>query len=161
MTKAARMIIPSKQLPKLMTLTHGHNSKLAQMIREAPDGKMWEVSVKRHSKSRSVEQNRLQRLWLREAQEQGDQTAEEYRAYCKLHFGVPIMCRDSDEFAEVYGRLIRPRPYEEKLELMAVPMDLPVTRIMTVKQKEEYLSAMCRNFVIERGFRLTEPRGYL
>lgn len=105
---------------------------------------------------RSVDQNRLQRKWLLEAQEQGDQTAEEYRGYCKLHFGVPILRAENEEFREVYDRLVRPREYHEKLELMMVPMDLPVTRIMTTKQKTRYLDMM-HNFFIEQGFLLTEP----
>jgi hypothetical protein len=130
-------------------------------MRSAPEGKRWRVSIAEYRNDRSVEQNKLQRLWLKEAQEQGDQTAEEYRGYCKLHFGVPIMRRDSEEFCEVYDRLIRPRPYEEKLELMMIPMDLPVTRIMDTKQKAEYLSMMCKHFAGECGFRLTDPGGYM
>lgn len=106
--------------------------------------------------SRSSEQNALQRKWLIEAQEQGDQTAEEYRGFCKLHFGVPIMRSESDEFRDVYDRLIRPRSYDEKLELMMVPMDLPVTRIMTTKQKTAYLDMMFKHFS-EIGICLTVP----
>jgi len=109
-------------------------------------------------KNRSVEQNKLQRLWLREAAEQlCEYTAEEYRGYCKLHFGVAILRNESDKFREVYDRLIRPRSYEEKLELMMVPMDLPVTRIMTTKQKTTYLDDMYVHFT-GLGVILTEPK---
>lgn len=109
-------------------------------------------------KRRSIEQNKLQRKWLLELQEQGDQTAEEYRGYCKLVFGVPILRNENDGFREVYDRLIRARPYQEKLELMMVPMDLPVTRIMTTKQKTQYLDQMYAHFT-EQGFVLTVPDG--
>ena len=110
-------------------------------------------------KRRSIEQNRLQRLWLNEAAEQlKEDTAEGYRAYCKLHFGVPIMRGENDEFREVYDRLIRPRDYEEKIELMRVPMDLPVTRIMTTGQKKRYLDDMWHHFT-ELGVQLTDPEG--
>jgi len=34
---------------------------------------------------RSIEQNKLQRLWMRELEEQGDMRAEEYRAYSKAY----------------------------------------------------------------------------
>ena len=51
---------------------------------------------------RSYEQNKLQRLWLNELAEQGDMTAEEYRAFCKLHFGVPILRHENDKFREAY-----------------------------------------------------------
>ena len=106
---------------------------------------------------RSIEQNQLQRKWLLEAQDQGDHTAEEYRAMCKLHFGVPILRNENDEFCEVYDRLIKPRSYEEKLELMSVPMDLPVTRIMTTKQKAAYLDEIYKHFT-GLGYLLTVPQ---
>ncbi len=106
---------------------------------------------------RSLAQNRLQRKWLFEAAEQlQDQTAEEYRAYCKLHFGIPILRAESDKFMDVYDRLIRPHSYEEKLELMSIPFDFPVTRMMTVKQKTEYLNKMYQ-FFRNQGVELTEP----
>lgn len=128
-------------------------SQAAQAVKSS--GYPCTVTIER-GKKRSVEQNRLQRLWLLEAQDQGDQTAEEYRAYCKLHFGVPILRAENYEFRGAYDRLIRPRPYEEKLELMMVPLDFPVTRLMTTKQKTEYLDAMYRHF-LGLGFRMTEP----
>ena len=106
---------------------------------------------------RSVEQNRLQRMWLQEATEQlGEYRLEEYRAYCKLHFGVPIMRGENDDFREVYDRLIRPRSYEEKLELMATPIDLPVTRLMKTGQKKRYLDDVHAHFTAQ-GVQLTEP----
>jgi hypothetical protein len=105
---------------------------------------------------RSIEQNRLQRLWLNEAAEQGDHTAEEYRAYCKLTLGVPILRAENEEFAEQYDRLVKPLPYETKLQLMMEPIDFPVTRLMTSKQKSTYLDQMFRLFE-GMGFRLTDP----
>lgn len=105
---------------------------------------------------RSADQNRLQRLWVNEAAEQGDMTAEEYRGYCKLHFGVPILRNESDEFREKYDRIIKPLPYEQKLELMMEPFDFPVTRLMTTKQKTQYLNDMYQH-LRGLGFVLTEP----
>ncbi|MCE8034596.1 hypothetical protein EKK97_13925 [Billgrantia tianxiuensis] len=115
-----------------------------------------EVIVRKREKHRSQEQNKLQRKWCKEAAAQGDMTAEEYRGYCKLHFGVPILRRDSEAFREVYDRLIRPRDYAEKLELMMEPLDFQVTRLMTTAQKGEYLDAMWTHFT-GLGFRLTDP----
>ena len=105
---------------------------------------------------RSSKQNSLQRKWLSEAQEQGDQTAEEYRGYCKLHIGVAIMKSESPEWTEKYDRLIRPLPYEQKLEMMMEPMDFPVTRCMSTKGKTKYLDQMYLYFT-GLGFLLTEP----
>ena len=88
---------------------------------------------------RSIEQNKLQRKWLLEAQEQGDQTAEEYRGYCKLHFGVPILRNENEEFRESYDKIIQPLLYPMKLEMMMVPLDFSVTRKMNTKQKSYVL----------------------
>ena len=105
---------------------------------------------------RSIESNRLQRMWLKEAAEQGDNTAEEYRGYCKLHFGVMI-AKEDDEYAEKYDRLIRPMSYQAKLELMMVPMDFPVTRIFTTGQTTRYLNLIYAHLT-SLGIHLTEPK---
>lgn len=109
---------------------------------------------------RSSDQNRLQRLWVNEAQEQGDQTAEEYRAYCKLHFGVPMLRNENEDFREMYDEKIRDRvppfSYEQKLEFMAMPWDLPVTRLMTVQQHHKFLEMIYQHFT-SLGMVLTIP----
>jgi hypothetical protein len=106
---------------------------------------------------RSVDQNRLQRKWCSEIAEQlGDRTAEEIRGDGKLRFGVPILRAENPAFAEKYDRLIKPRPYAEKLELMMEPLDFPVTRLMTTKQKTAYLDAFAA-FYAAQGVRLTIP----
>ena len=106
---------------------------------------------------RSIDQNKLQRKWCQEAAEQlGDRTAEEIRGDAKLRFGIPILRADSAEFSEKYDRLIKPRPYAEKLELMMEPFDFPVTRLMTTKQKTAYLDAFAA-FYARAGVILTMP----
>jgi hypothetical protein len=114
------------------------------------------VDVSR-GKHRTIEQNRLQRLWLNEIAEQlGDRTAEEVRGYCKLHHGVPILRAEDDGFRETYDRIIRPLDYEAKLALMMVPLDLPVSRLMSTVQKTAFLDAVHRDFSA-RGVVLTQP----
>lgn len=105
---------------------------------------------------RSIEQNKLQRLWMIQAAEQGDMTAEEYRAYCKLAFGVPLMCEHDEEYAAVYERVIKPLPYEDKLAIMAEPIDFPVTRRMTSGVKKQYLDRVYVHLT-SLGFLLTQP----
>jgi len=105
---------------------------------------------------RSLEQNKLQRLWMRELEEQGDMTAEECRAYSKAYFGVPILLAENDAFAEQYTAIVKPLPYEQKLEIMKQPIDLPVTRLMTVKQHKRYLDEIY-SYWTGKGFRLTDP----
>lgn len=118
--------------------------------------KPFTVSI-RDGLPRSDNQNALQQKWCDEVAKQlGDRTAEEIRGESKLRFGVPIMRRDHEEFAEKYDRLIKPRPYAEKLELMMEPLDFPVTRLMTTRQKTEYLDAM-HAFWAAQGVVLTVP----
>jgi len=108
-------------------------------------------------KRRSVDQNRLQRLWLNEISEQlGDMTPEEVRGYCKLVLGVPILRAENEAFAEKYDAHVKPLPYPQKLAIMMEPLDLPVSRLMTTEQSTRYLDAIYRHFV-EQGLSLTEP----
>lgn len=108
--------------------------------------------------ARSIRQNRLQRLWMNEIAEQlPEYSAEGWRGFCKLHFGVPIL-RDADEkFRDEYDRVVKPLPYETKLACMTVPIDLPVTSRMNTRQKKAYLDAVHLHFS-ERGVVLTIPK---
>lgn len=108
-------------------------------------------------KHRTTEQNHLQRLWLNEAAEQlGDRTPEELRAFCKLTLGVPILRNENEDFREKYDAVVKGLPYETKLAIMSEPLDLPVTRLMKTDQKTRYLDAMFR-FFSEQGVVLTIP----
>jgi hypothetical protein len=108
-------------------------------------------------KHRTNDQNTLQRKWVLEISAQlGDQSPEEVRGYCKLHFGVPILRNENDVFKAEYDAVIMPMPYEHKLKLMMVPFDFGVTRIMTTRQKTDYLNTMHR-FYSEQGIVLTNP----
>jgi hypothetical protein len=106
---------------------------------------------------RSVSQNKLQRLWLLEIAEQlGDQTPEEVRGYCKLTLGVPILRAENDEFREKYDAVLKALSYQSKVAIMMEPLNLPVTRVMTVDQKSRYLDGIHRHFS-EQGLALTDP----
>lgn len=106
---------------------------------------------------RTVEQNRLQRMWCNEISDQlGDQTPEEVRGFCKLTMGVPILRADDEDYCALYDERIRPLPYETKLAYMMLPFDFAVTRIMTVEQKTRYLDSVHR-FFSSKGIVLTSP----
>ena len=108
-------------------------------------------------KHRTVEQNRLQRLWLNEIAEQlGDQSPEEVRGYVKLTIGVPILRAENETFRERYDQFVRPLGYEQKLALMMEPLDLPVTRLMSTEQKTRFLDGIAQHYA-EQGVRLTQP----
>ena len=105
---------------------------------------------------RSLAQNRLAQQWAADVSAQmGDRTPEEVRGYFKLHHGVPIR-REDATFAAVYDARIRPLPYADKLALMMAPIDLPVTRGMTVKELTRYLDSIQREFSA-MGVALTDP----
>ena len=105
-------------------------------------------------RDRSLDQNRLQFLWAREASEQrGDVTADEVRCEWKLHHGVPILREESAEFRDVYDTAIKPLPYELKLKAMRF---IPVTSEMKVRQMVRYLDTVQRE-CLENGLKLTDP----
>lgn len=125
---------------------------------------------------RSIEQNKLQRKWLIEASQQGDQSAEEYRAEIKLTIGVPLLREAADEasvkqeageklskielgyldFKRKYDKTVKPLDYEIKLSLMAEPFDFPVSRMMDVELMSKFLDRVYTHFT-GLGFVLTEP----
>ena len=106
---------------------------------------------------RSLEQNRLQFLWMREAAEQDkSHTAEQHRAFCKLHFAVPIMRGNHDDFRRDYDEMIKPLHYEQKLRMMIAPFDFPVTSKMKTGELKQYLDDVFVHFT-GVGVKLTEP----
>ena len=109
------------------------------------DGKqvVYRVTVEELAESKTEAQNNAQHEWYSLAASQlQDSTAEWYRGYCKLHFGVPILRSASPEYRVAYDRVIRPLPYEHKIIMMMAPIDFPVTRGMNKKQLSEYLDAV-------------------
>jgi len=110
---------------------------------------------------RSEKQNRTQRMWIKELTTQmqaqnADITSEGVRATIKLHYGVPILREESESFRLQYDAIIKPLEYSAKLDLMKEPIDFPVTRLMSVKQKKKYLDVVYREFSC-KGFSLTDP----
>lgn len=133
---------------------------LFQLLNSLRDDQEWMVTVEKYdkaSKHRTIEQNKLQHKWHMEAALQlKDEPAEDKRAYCKLHFGVPILRAESDEFRVQYDAIIRPLPYEQKLALMKAPIDFPVTRLMSVEQNSRFLEEV-RLHYMSQGVMLTIP----
>lgn len=107
-------------------------------------------------KRRSDEQNKLQRKWMMEIALQLGDLPEYWRGYSKLHFGVPILRAENELFRDKYDAHVRPLSYETKIALMQEPLDFPITRIMTSKQKSAYLDQIHRHFA-EEGVELTIP----
>lgn len=95
------------------------------------------VSVKA-GKNRSLDQNAISHAWYsqvaRELREDDDRGV---KRFCKLHFGVPILRAEDEEFRTVYDAVIRKvLSYEQKLVVMDM---LPVTSRMTTRQIGQYM----------------------
>ena len=108
---------------------------------------------------RTTPQNSLLHHYLTEVHQQNPQHSyEQYRGLCKLFFGVPILCEDDPEYAQVmqedfYDKL----PYEMQVKYMMKPIDVAVTREMSKGQMQRYLDAIYHHFTANRGLRLTQP----
>ena len=137
------------------TITRHSKSKCIEDIINLDEDAKWLVEIKKHN--RSEMQNRTVFMWYREiAKAKGDETATDVRAYCKLHYGVPILREDNDDFREDYDQIVRPLSYENKLKIMVEPLDLPVTRIMTVDQMQRYMEDV-QKYGYSFGVELTIP----
>ena len=95
---------------------------------------------------RSLDQNAISHAWYEQiSRELAEDSPEGVKRECKLHYGVPILRAEDDDFREQYDRIIKGRfTYAEKLEIMDW---LPVTSLMTTKQMTRYLEA------VQEGYR--------
>lgn len=116
------------------------------------------ITIKDFTETRSELQNNLSFAWYAElAKNLKEETAEGYRCFSKLHFGVSIMRHEDEEFRKVYDLAIKPRTYEEKIEIMKY---WPVTSLMSTKQLSEYLQTMKDYFYANHGYDLKFPNDY-
>ena len=140
-------------MPTKVLRDDGDAERLARLLagRKYPLTVTWTQGAQR-----TAQQNRLAQRWFTDVANQlGDQTHEDVRAYCKLHFGVPILRAGNEAFRQSYDRTMRPLPYETKLAAMK-SLDLPVTRLMTVKQQTQFMDEVQRHWS-GMGIRLTDP----
>lgn len=98
--------------------------------------KFLRVTVKT-GKDRSLDYNALSHCWyIQVADELREDDAAGVKAFCKLHFGVPIMRAEDDDFREFYDRGMKQAlSYEQKLKAMRF---VPVTSLMTQAQFDNY-----------------------
>jgi hypothetical protein len=104
---------------------------------------------------RTVEQNKLQFLWMNEIAAQTGYTPDEVRAKCKLTIGIPILRAENERFRKAYDALLKPFDYEQKIRVIR-ELDLPVTRAMTKEQFSTYLERIYEQHTAE-GYELTQP----
>lgn len=122
--------------------------RLTSLYRE----KKYVVVSMRPGKNRTLDQNALWfALYQRIAEMTSIGDVEDARRYCKLHFGVPIMRADCQEFRDGWNRLFLHLPYEQKLDLMGPcslfgPDGFPVTRLFNRAQGILYTDRIVDEF---------------
>ena len=103
--------------------------------------------------TRSMAQNRLLWMWNGQIGDELGLGAQEAHCYCKLTYGVPILCAASDKFAEMWARVSKATSHEDQLRLIEA---VDVTSAFNVKQAKEYLDTVFRSMA-QKGIMLTDP----
>ena len=98
----------------------------------------------RTGKARSLDQNAISHAWYQQvARELREDDELGWKAYCKLHHGVPILRAEDADFREFYDGALIGLTYEQKREAMKF---VPVTSLMTKPQLSKYLEAVQADF---------------
>ena len=91
-------------------------------------------------KARSLDQNGISHVWYEQvSRELREETPLGVKNFCKLHYGVPILRAENEDFRAQYDTVLKPLSYDKKLLAMNF---LPVTSLMTKTQLTQYLEAM-------------------
>lgn len=113
-----------------------------------------EITVK-EGKGRTVEQNAVMHGWFGQvARERREYDPRGVKRFCKLHFGVPILRAEDEDFRAAYDRVIKPLDYEDKLVAMDI---LPVTSAMTTIQLDRCMTDI-QDHYREQGVALVYPK---
>lgn len=104
--------------------------------------------------SRSLDQNAMFFvLYTQVAAQKQDESVDEIRCHCKLHFGVPILRRDDEQFRDWYNQTLLHSDYEIKKASMRY---VPVTSEFSKKQGSEYIDEIIREYS-QQGLCLLHP----
>lgn len=104
-------------------------------------------------RDRTADQNALIHVWFAQiARELREDDSAGWKAYCKLHHGVPILRLDSD-FRDLYDATFKLMSYEQKL--LAIRL-LPISSTMSKEQLSKYAESIQADFA-KRGVVLEFP----
>lgn len=126
-----------------MNLTINSDTSLQQAIGDLREAfrahKFLRLSVKT-GKARGLDQNSLSHTWYEQiSRELREETPLGVKCFCKLHYGVPILRAENEDFRIQYDTVLKPLSYDKKLLAMNF---LPVTSLMSKDQLSQYLAAM-------------------
>lgn len=119
-----------------------------------------EIQMRNREESRRDSQNRLKHHWCKEVslQSNNQDSPEDVRAFCKYRFGIPILIRNQ-EYKDKIQAVFSSLTYEQRIAVMLPPIEMPVTRLFTVKEFDEYLTNIERYYA-QNGYRLTTSEDY-
>lgn len=92
---------------------------------------------------RSMNQNALWAIWYAQIGKEQGQTPAEVKRECKLNYGVPILCAQSEEFRRVWAAKFADDTYEQQLFMMKY---LPVTSLFSKYQGMDYTETLQREY---------------
>lgn len=118
-------------------------SAVGQLREQFKDRKYLTVSIT-HGKARTLDQNAISHTFYEQvSRELREDTPLGVKSFCKLHFGVPILRAEDEDFRAMYDRVVKPMAYEDKLDLMSF---FPVTSLMKTPQLSQYLESVQRHY---------------
>ena len=103
-------------------------------------------------KDRSLDFNAQSHVWYAQlARELREYDANGWKRFCKLHFGVPILRAEDDEFRTFYDLAIKRLTYEQKIQAMD---HISVSSLMTNQQFKKFCDAMQEHFMTQHRVKL-------
>lgn len=107
---------------------------------------------------RSLEQNRTQFMWAKEAAKWlGDTTPDEVRASWKVDYGASIRAERDLEFRSMWDDMVRPFPRDTQIRMVRV-LDIPVTRNFLSGEMTRYMEMIQEECALA-GIPITIPDG--
>ena len=136
----------------------------AEVLAGLDDQKPIKCNVRNPKEKRRDILNRLSHAIYREAAKQiqhGDESSE--KAFCKYHYGIPILIHDPDdgeECRDYYERLFRGVPYEERIARMyeSHKFYTPVTSLMDDGQLLRYVRRCVQHYAEDHGVIILTPK---
>jgi len=108
--------------------------------------KPYEINISEVIRKRKDSQSRLFHVWCSEISKQSGDTKDEVKVLCKLDYGIPILCRDTEGFGTTWERIKSKLSY---LDLLFAVEQWDVTSILNVSQMAELLTKMQMGWAIK------------
>lgn len=156
-------------MPDIEMVRHGGilvplNPEGAQIIAALDENKPIKCKVRNPRETRRDILNRLSHAIYNEAARlMGDTSPEDEKAYCKYHYGIPILIHDpedGEECEDYYRRLLSGLSYEDRIARMHEThrFYVPVTSLFTDQQMHRYVTRCIRHYAEDCGIVILTPK---